>query len=151
MSYRIANGPWRKAREIALGILYEGDIAGHSLESICERRLTTERCGKALENFVESLISDIKDRIDYIDAFIVKTAPVWPIEQLSVVDKNIIRIAISEITSFNKTPIKVAINEAVELGKLYGSESSSRFINGVLGSLIRNEITITNTVKQEVE
>tara|TARA_B100000809_G_C14674098_1_gene364364 strand:- start:16 stop:450 length:435 start_codon:yes stop_codon:yes gene_type:complete len=140
LSYGIESGPWRKAREVALGILYEGDVAGHSFESTCKRRLTGERCGKALQEFVRSLISDITERIDDIDAFIGKAAPVWPIEQISIVDKNIIRIAVSEITCFNKTPIKVAINEAVELGKIYGSDSSPRFINGVLGSLVENKI-----------
>tara|TARA_B100002003_G_C14015919_1_gene490080 strand:- start:224 stop:598 length:375 start_codon:yes stop_codon:yes gene_type:complete len=123
-----------------LGILYEGDVSGHSLESICKRRLTGEGCGTALQDFVRSLISDITERIDDIDTVIGKAAPVWPIDQVSIVDRNIIRIAVSEITCFNKTPIKVAINEAVELGKIYGSDSSSRFINGVLGSLVGNKI-----------
>lgn len=123
-----------------MGILYEGDVSGHSLEIISKRRLRGEKCGKSLQKFVLSLITDIVERIDEIDGFIEKAAPVWPIEQISIVDRNIIRIAVSEITCSNKTPIKVAINEAVELGKTYGSESSPRFINGVLGSLVGNDI-----------
>ncbi len=123
-----------------MGILYEGDVSGHSLAIISKRRLKSERCGKSLQEFVRSLISDILERTDEIDAFIEKAAPVWPIGQISIVDRNIIRIAVSEITCSNKTPIKVAINEAVELGKTYGSESSPRFINGVLGSLVGNDI-----------
>ena len=72
-----------------MGILYEGDVAGHSLESICKRRLTGEGCGTAVQDFVRSLISDITERIDEIDTFIRKAAPVWPIEQVSIVDRNI--------------------------------------------------------------
>jgi N utilization substance protein B len=62
-------------------------------------------------------------------------APSWPVEQLSVVDRNILRLAIFEISIDNRVPLKAAINEAVELAKLFGSESSSRFINGVLGAI----------------
>src|SRR5205085_10913622 len=70
-----------------------------------------------------------------LDSVIAQSAPNWPIEQMSKIDKNILRLAIFEILFDNRVPLKAAINEAVELGKRFGSDSSSRFINGVLGTV----------------
>jgi N utilization substance protein B len=70
-----------------------------------------------------------------IDGNIQRFAPTWPVEQLSAIDRNILRLAISEILFDNRVIIKVAINEAVELAKKFGSENSSKFVNGVLGSI----------------
>ena len=80
--------------------------------------------------------------VDILDKFISEHAPEWPLDQVSIIDRNIIRIALWEFAVYKETPIKVAINEAVELAKLYGSDSTPRFVNGVLGSLSerQNEI-----------
>ncbi|MDH3943913.1 MAG: transcription antitermination factor NusB, partial [Anaerolineae bacterium] len=81
------------------------------------------------------------------DAFIAEHAPEWPIDQVSVVDRNLLRIALWEIAVSEDTPVKVAINEAIELAKKYGSDSSSRFVNGVLGSLSPRRAEINKSIK----
>lgn len=73
--------------------------------------------------------------IEMLDQFIAEHAQEWPLDQVSIIDRNIIRIALWEFAVYKETPIKVAINEAVELAKIYGSDSTPRFVNGVLGSL----------------
>jgi N utilization substance protein B len=84
---------------------------------------------------------------DELDAFISEHAPEWPLDQVAIVDRNILRIALWEFAVNGDTPIKVAINEAVELAKMYGSDSSPRFINGVLGSLAARENEIRQAFK----
>ena len=81
------------------------------------------------------LVSGVVQHKEKIDLNIQKFAPAWPIEQISVVDRNILRLAIFEILLDNKVPVKVAINEAVELAKVFGGDNSPRFVNGVLGSI----------------
>jgi N utilization substance protein B len=128
-------GARRKSRAVALQILYEVDSVGHKPEEVIQHALA----GKALieENieFVKELVSGVIDNKKQIDANIKKFAPSWPIAQIAVIDRNILRLAIFELLFDNKTPIKVAINEAVELAKNFGSDSSPRFINGVLSSV----------------
>ena len=93
--------------------------------------------GLAAENgaFVRELVSGVIQNKEKIDLNIQNFAPAWPIEQIPVVDRNILRLAIFEVLLDNKVPVKVAINEAVELAKTFGGDSSSRFVNGVLGSV----------------
>ncbi len=83
-----------------------------------------------------------------LDQFIAEHAPEWPLDQVATIDRNILRIALWEFTIYEKTPIKVAINEAVELAKTYGSDSTPRFVNGVLGSLADRQNEIQNTLKK---
>ena len=85
--------------------------------------------------FVRQLVSQTVQHREEIDEHIQRFAPTWPIEQISVIDRNILRLAISEILFDNGVTVKIAINEAVELAKKFGGESSSKFINGVLGSV----------------
>ncbi|MBI2304992.1 MAG: transcription antitermination factor NusB [Chloroflexi bacterium] len=124
----------RQARQMAFQVLYEVDIAGHSYEGVMER-LVSEVEASQLE-FVKELVRGVIEHKNAIDAIIRRYAPAWPLEQLPVVDRNILRLAIFEILFDNKAPPKVAINEAVELAKTFGGDSSSKFINGVLGSLM---------------
>jgi N utilization substance protein B len=93
--------------------------------------------GLSTENsaFVRKLVSGVIRNEEKIDLNVRNYAPAWPIEQIPVVDKNILRLAIFEILFDNKVPVKVAINEAVELAKTFGSDNSPRFVNGVLGSV----------------
>ena len=81
------------------------------------------------------LIAGVRENKQKIDAAIRKFAPAWPLEQIALIDRNILRLAIFEMLLNNKVPVKVAINEAVELAKMFGSENSSKFVNGVLGSV----------------
>ena len=99
------------------------------------RLLAEEQLQEENTRFINELVSGVIQNSQIIDEHIRKYAPNWPPEQLSAVDRNILRLAIFEILLDNRVTVKVAINEAVELAKMYGSDSSSRFINGVLGSV----------------
>ena len=128
-------GARRKARVLAFQILYEVDSAGHQAEVVVNHLLA--KGGLSAENsvFVRELVSGVIQNKEKIDLNIQNFAPSWPIEQIPVVDRNILRLAIFEILLDNKVPVKVAINEAVELAKTFGGDNSSRFVNGVLGSV----------------
>jgi N utilization substance protein B len=128
-------GARRKARTLALQALYEIDSAGHKPEEAVGYLLADARLSAENANFVRELVSGVVQNRDKIDENIRRFAPAWPIEQISVVDKNILRLAIFEILIDNKVPLKVAINEAVELAKAFGSDNSARFVNGVLGAV----------------
>jgi N utilization substance protein B len=128
-------GARRKARAVALQVLYEVDAVGHKPEDVIKHSLEEEPLTEENIAFVKELVSGVLNNKKQIDANIKQFAPAWPIAQISVIDRNILRIAIFEILFDDKTPIKVAINEAVELAKNFGSDSSPRFINGVLSSV----------------
>lgn len=128
-------GTRRKARVIAFQALYEIDSVGHKGEDVVNRLLDRENLSEENNAFVHELVSGVLQNEAKIDENIQKLAPAWPIEQLPAVDRNILRLAVFEILFDNKVPVKVAINEAVELSKMFGSEHSSKFVNGVLGSV----------------
>ena len=125
----------RKARVAALKSLYEIDSVGHEPERVLTHLLAEEGLSEENASFVQELVKGVIQSKEKIDRNIQSFAPAWPIEQIPVVDRNILRLAIFEILFDNKVPVKVAINEAVELAKAFGSDNSSRFINGVLGSV----------------
>ena len=127
-------GSRRKSRGIALQALYEVDTVGHSMDTALEHLLAEGRLKEEDEVFDRELVAGVIAHRGEIDRHIKKFAPAWPVKQISVVDRNILRLAIFEILLDN-VPIKVAINEAVELAKLFGSDSSPKFVNGVLGSV----------------
>jgi len=128
-------GARRKARALALQALYEVDSAGHEVEGVVTHLLADERLSAENGAFVHELVTGVIQNKEKIDLNIQNFASAWPIEQIPVVDRNILRLAIFEILLDNKVPVKVAINEAVELAKTFGSDNSSRFVNGVLGSV----------------
>jgi N utilization substance protein B len=111
------------------------DVGGHEPDEALERLYEEFRVSGEPADFGRELLKGVLEHRAAIDARIEQTAPQWPAEQLSPVDRNILRIAIREFLMDNLTPVGVAINEAVELAKKYGSGSSSKFINGVLGSM----------------
>jgi N utilization substance protein B len=127
--------PRRLAREIVLQSLYEMDVAAHDPSEALERQIEEHHLKDGLPEFARSLLSGVLEHRAEIDALIERAAPARPADQLSPIDRNILRIAIREFLLDNLTPVGAAINEAVELAKKYGSESSGRFINGVLGSV----------------
>ena len=127
--------PRTRARSIALQALYEIDISGHPPEVVLNERLSETPLEDNLGDFARKIVFGIIPVINDLDLIIAKHAPEWPLDQVATIDRNIMRIALWEIAVSNQTPLKVAINEAVELGKIYGSESTPRFVNGVLGSL----------------
>ncbi len=136
-------GERRLARQLALEVLYEVDIVGHSVAiAFDDRCRSLEKLTKRSEDYAKQLVYSVINQCEQLDSFIQIHAPEWPLDQVAVVDRNLLRIALYEFT-IGGVPIKVAINEAVELAKRYGSDSSPRFINGVLGALvlIRDEVT----------
>ncbi len=128
-------GVQRKARAIALQALYEVDSTGHSIEKTLNRLLTEESLPEENANFTCELVRGVIQTKGKSDENIQSFAPAWPLKQIPAVDRNILRLAIFEILLDNKVSVKVAINEAVELGKTFGSDNSSKFVNGVLGSV----------------
>ena len=128
-------GVRRKARTLALQALYEIDTSGHKADDVTERLLAEEDLAEENETFVRDIVSGVIENKDKLDQSIREHAPAWPIEQLPVIDRNVLRLAIFEILIDNKVPVKVAINEAVELAKTFGADRSSKFVNGVLGSI----------------
>ncbi len=125
----------RRARALALQALYEIDSTGHEVETVIASLLADGRLSEENAAFAGELIRGIIQHREEIDHNLQNFAPAWPLNQILIIDRNIIRLAIFEILLDNKVPVKVAINEAVELAKMFGSDSSPRFINGVLGSV----------------
>jgi transcription antitermination protein NusB len=127
---------------MALQVLYEIDLSGHQPGSAFETRLQEEPLEDILAEFARKIVFGVLPNVERLDNFIAQHAPEWPMDQVAIIDRNILRIALWEFGVEEITPIKVAINEAIELAKEYGSDSTPRFVNGVLGSLAqrRDEI-----------
>lgn len=128
-------GTRRKARIIALQALYEIDSVGREIGAVVKRSLAEGDLSEENKTFVHELVDGVIQNKDEIDRSIQRFAPAWPVEQIAIIDRNILRLAIFEILFDNKVPVKVAISEAVELAKSFGSDNSGRFVNGVLGSV----------------
>jgi len=131
-----------RARSIALQALYEIDVVGHPAEQVLEERIQESDLDAALSDFARQIVQGVFPLFEILDRFIAEHAPEWPMDQVAVIDRNILRLALWEFGIYQKTPIKVAINEAVELAKVYGSDSTPRFVNGVLGSLASRQSEI---------
>ncbi|MFO7663114.1 MAG: transcription antitermination factor NusB [Chloroflexota bacterium] len=125
----------RRARRVTLETLYEYDIAHHDPEEVLALRIEVNPMEHAGVDFAQMLVNGVIEYQDEMDRLITRFAPEWPLDQMAVIDRNILRIAMYEFLATDETPVKVAINEAVELAKVYGSDSAPRFINGVLGTL----------------
>ena len=120
--------------------LYEWDFNGKkkdSLEKIVQKNIDEFGPGLESKDFIWELARGVLKKINSIDKIIIKAAPEWPLEQITIVDRNVLRIGLYELLYGNKedVPPKVAINEAIELAKTFGGESSGKFINGVLGTV----------------
>lgn len=125
----------RKARMLALQALYEADSTGHELEQAITNILNNAFLNEANADFARYLVRGVSANRESIDRNIARFAPAWPVEQLPAVDRNILRIAIFEMLFDKEIPLRVAVNEAVELAKKFGGENSPKFVNGVLGSV----------------
>ena len=134
-----------KARGIALQALYEIDVTGHTPLKVLEERLLETPMVRELAEFSRQIMFGVISLVEPLDNFIAQHAPEWPLDQVAIVDRNILRIALWEFAVQGATPIKVAINEAIELAKMYGSDSTPRFVNGVLGSLALRQNEIRQT------
>ena len=133
-----ASSTRRKARTAALQVLYETDGARHEPTRAFENRLREDPLSRPAEEYARKLIEGVLANRARIDEIIATYAPTWPVSQMAIVDRNILRVAIFEISMDDETPPKVAINEAVEMGKIFGGDSSPKFVNGVLGSLMES-------------
>lgn len=140
-----------KARSIALQVLYEVDLSGHQPGKVLADRFEWLKMDESLKRFISEIVSGVTEFRQPLDEFIAEFAPDWPLDQVAIIDRNLLRIALWEIAVYKNTPVKVVVNEAVELAKKYGSEGSPRFINGVLGGFIDNlkEIKLSLEIVQD--
>ncbi len=127
------------SRTVAMQTLYEWDFNGkkEQLKDLAQHNIEQLAPGMEDTVFIYDLLGGVETHLEDIDKTIAETAPEWPLDQITVVDRNILRIGIFELLFEKQVPPKVAINEAVELGKTFGGESSGKFVNGVLGTLYK--------------
>ncbi|HBG75077.1 MAG: transcription antitermination factor NusB [Chloroflexi bacterium GWB2_49_20] len=138
-----------RARGVALQALYEIDIANHPVGQVLENRLEDEILSEELQEFTRQIVIGVFPMRKELDGVISKYAPEWPLDQIATIDRNIMRVAAWEMAVQGDTPVKVIINEAVELAKLYGSDSAPRFINGVLGSLADHQNEVSQMIASQ--
>jgi len=129
----------RLARIVALQTLFELEFAANSPDSVLERTLSMKALTGDGASFARKLVHGVLENQDRLNSTIKRYATAFPVDQLAGMDRNILKIALYEILLDDKTPAKVAINEAVELAKEFGAETSPKFINGVLGTAISKE------------
>ncbi len=129
-------GGRRHARVLAFKVLYEADVARHSPGVVLDRLMQAEPIDPKVAEYARELIGGILRQRAELDATIQERAPAWPLGQMAAVDRTILRLGLYE-SRYGRAmvPMKVAINEAIELAKMYGGDSSPRFVNGVLGRL----------------
>ncbi len=140
-----------RARAVALQALYEIDLTGHLPEEVIQQRAEGESLDERMIAFAREIVIGVLSFVPQLDQYIAAHAPEWPLDQVAIVDRNILRIALWEIAISESTPIKVAINEAVELAKIFGSDSAPRFVNGVLGSLAARQNEIKQAFRQIIK
>lgn len=140
--------PRTRARSVALQALYEIDLTGHAPGIVLQERFEDTPMELDLADFASQIVQGVVPRIGDLDLTIAHHAPEWPLDQVATIDRNILRISLWEIAIDRQTPVKVAINEAVELAKQYGSDSTARFVNGVLGSLVDHLNDIVQTLNK---
>jgi N utilization substance protein B len=136
-----------RARGLALQVLYEVDMTNHPPVEVYQSRLEEMPLSEELAEFARQIVFGVLPRIPDLDLMIAKYAPECPLEQVAPIDRNILRLAFWEFAVQRETPLKVAINEAVELAKQFGSDSAPRFVNGVLGSLAEHK----DEIRQRIE
>jgi transcription antitermination protein NusB len=130
--------PRRLARELALEVLYEAEVSHHEPMQIFARRLEEEEHSEEVAAFARRLVEGVVAHAHELDDTISRHAPGWPLAQVAPIDVSILRLGAFDLL-YHESPEKVAINEAVVLAKLYGSDSSQRFVNGVLGAIARGD------------
>ena len=148
------------ARTVAMQILFEWDFNNRSqkLVEVIERNM--EEFAPGLyedQKFIETLVRGVTKNMSEIDKTIVKYAPEWPIDKITIIDRNILRLGIYELLIAKQVPPKVDINEAIEIAKAYGGDSSGRFVNGVLGAIFRetaiedDDVITPDKIKQQLQ
>ncbi len=128
----------RKARELALQILFQADVGNLPIEEAMETTLSEAvDADEEIRSYAVQLVQGVWGQKSDLDAQIQGVTRNWTVERMAAIDRNLIRIALYEILNVPDVPYRVAINEAVELAKEYGTTESRRFVNGVLGALVR--------------
>lgn len=141
----------RKARVVTLQALYELDCTSHAPGTVLDERAEENKLPEGQLEFSRQLVFGVLENRTRLDRWIARFAPEWPVDQMAIVERNILRIALWEFAVGKLTPVRVAINEAVELAKLYGSDSAPRFINGVLGGLAEHAEELERAVQQAMK
>ena len=126
----------RDTRILSLQILCEVDTVNHDVEIVLSQIRHNNEMSSKDDQFVCKLVNNVLENLQQLDNMIITYASSWPINQMPVVDRNLLRLAIAEIEWVTSTPNKVVVNEAVEIAKIFGSERSPSFVNGVLGSFL---------------
>ena len=127
----------KKARVVAVQALFEIDSVGHQPGTVVDNRLAQEQLSEQGAAFLRWLVAGVMRNLAELDETICRYAPDWPVSQLAIIDRNVLRLALFEIGARDSdAPPKVIINEAVELAKTFGGDSSPRFVNGVLGAAL---------------
>ncbi len=145
----------RLMRAAVLQVLSEVDCVSHTLDDVLSYRRESQDLSAPADEFLTGMTEGVLENINELDKIITEFAPSWPVSHMSVIDRNLLRMAIYEMTMGGDAPPKVAINEAVELAKIFGSDSSPRFVNGVLGSVMETSVSkelspITSSADTEV-
>jgi transcription antitermination protein NusB len=139
------------ARTMVMQILFTWDFNGKNpqadFDELIKNNFENFAPGFNDHGFVDSEIKGVMAHLDKIDALITKHAPDWPLDQITIVDRNVLRIGAYELLFVEEIPPKVAINEAIEIAKTFGGESSGKFVNGVLGAIYKNELNSQENLK----
>lgn len=126
------------SRRVALQVLYEIDSTGHLPKNVIAVHLATQDISGKSASYLRRLVMGVLENKKSLDSIIQEYAPEWPLDQVAIVDRNILRMAILEFLVESRTPVGVAIDEAVALAQLFGADGSTRFVNGVLGAVSDN-------------
>lgn len=141
----------RLARVLAFQTLYEMDVSRHRPGEVLQRLLAEHGAAPEVRAFARELVAGVLRHRAEIDEFLQRAAPAYPLAQMSPIDRNILRIGVYEcLYTSEQVPVRVAVNEAVELAKAFGSDSSPRFVNGVLGHLIRERHLMEDQPKEDL-
>lgn len=127
------------ARRLALQVLYEVDCAHHPIVTAMTARLQEEPVSRKAEKYVHRLVQGVTENLATLDTFIQRFASEWPLDQVAIIDRNILRMAVFELAVQTTTSVSVIIAEAIDLANLFGAEGSTRFVNGVLGAMVAND------------
>jgi N utilization substance protein B len=144
-------GERRLARQLALQALYEIDLVDHRMGDVLTERFRAETdLSPRVRTYCQRLVQGVMRHREILDEYIQADAPEWPLAQVAPIDRNLLRMALYEFTLGN-IPVKVAINESVELAKRYGADSAPRFVNGVLGALVPKREAILRVLEEWAE
>jgi N utilization substance protein B len=131
----------RKAREVALTVLYQYEVGlGDSVEETYQQYLYNNEIPEKVKDYLGPLLSGISEKWSFLDEIIRKYSKGWTLERMLILDRNILRIALFEIFFKEDVPVKVSINEAVEIARMFSGEESRKFINGILDRVYKDEL-----------